>query len=212
MTTEEREKMLKQADTMTIRQIADDWDLSYQQAKGRLRRMQAKPVPTYPPCLKLQAVAGVARVVLSVESITSILENYFGMPLHLDTVSCFARDRLRSGISFLLMRRHSLASIKQIAAEHRTSDNQIKDLIAYAESKASNQIIFLTQKIKDHAKGTPGNTGKFCDERAGIQGDARKGKGVNAWWEPLQGQRLAQRLSENRSVNRRSYTNGERNY
>lgn len=76
-----------------------------------------------------------------------ILEEHFGRPLHMRSVSEFAKERLIRGISLEIFRRFTDLAADDIPLSFGIGVIRGRELAAYAKAKDPATIDFLTQKI-----------------------------------------------------------------
>ena len=132
----------------TPSQIAKKTGLNRDQVCRRLRRMGIKAIH-----------GGLVRNdVCSIpeNALMELLEKFFGMPLYLESISQFSRDRIRKGVCFHMLKTYSPVTWDSLRSKYLTSELEIKEVVKYARKKAPVLFYFLTQKIENYDQRTQG--------------------------------------------------------
>lgn len=150
---EEARAIFEMRESFTDQQIADILDLTRDQVRGRLRRMNAKALRLIAPFTVRAEKPKPIR--LSLAAAVEIVESYFGRPIHISSASMFARDRIVRGVAMEIVRKYCRVPVYKMAETFCIGRKFAHDDIKFAALRAKDHIEFLTNQITaQHEQGT----------------------------------------------------------
>jgi hypothetical protein len=162
------------AETMTPHQIADYLGVPPKTVWNRLSlyRLHAIPArpsrPTQPPAVELTPSAAL-----------EVVAEYFGRPVHMTSVSFFARDRIVRGVALEIVRKFSRMSVERMAELFGIPKCAAFEDIRFAAPRAKHHVDFLTTQITaQHDKGTERFFEQVREECPSVPRNTQHGKGM----------------------------------
>ena len=147
-TTYKQEKdIIRLSKIKTPRDIAQLIQLRPETVYYYLKKNKIKPIKTYKKRIRKPI-----KTILTIRKIKSILEEYFGGPLRLESKSLFSKTRINRGICLYIIRKYTgHGEMRNLLYELKLHFKCTKD-VKYALSKNVQSIIFeIEEKIKNNA-------------------------------------------------------------